>query len=62
MKMKDLKLKPESELRTLLAEKRNQIGMIKFGSAKKTKDTSEINKLKKGIARILTVLNNKSNI
>lgn len=62
MKTKDLKLKPESEMRTLLAEKRNQLGVIRFDSMKKIKDTSEIDKLKKDIARILTVLNNKSNI
>jgi len=56
MKVKDLKLKPESELRNLLVETRTKLGSIKMNLTNKSKDTSEIRKLRKDIARILTLL------
>lgn len=59
MKAKELRLKPENELNTLLIEKQNQRGLLKFDFSNKSKDTSVIKKLRKEIARIKTVLNSK---
>lgn len=59
MKVRDLKLKPENELRNLLVETREKLGNIKMNITKQSKDTSEIKKLRKDIARILTILTHK---
>lgn len=59
MKGKDLKLKPENELRNLLVETRDKLGNLKMNIARQSKDTSEIKKLRKDIARILTILTHK---
>lgn len=59
MKAKELRLKPENELNTLLIEKQNQRGLLKFDFSNKSKDTSVIKKLRKEIARIKTILNSK---
>lgn len=59
MKVRDLKLKPENELRNLLVETREKLGNIKMNITKQSKDTSEIKKLRKDIARILTILTPK---
>lgn len=59
MKVRDLKLKSENELRNLLVETREKLGNIKMNITKQSKDTSEIKKLRKDIARILTILTHK---
>lgn len=56
MKVKDLQLKPENELRNLLAETREKLSAIKLSMTKRSKDSLEIRKIRKDIARILTLL------
>ncbi len=58
MNYQDLENKTDVELRNMLEELRIKLGKIRFELANKTlKNFSEINQVKKDIARILTSLN-----
>jgi large subunit ribosomal protein L29 len=58
IKFAELKNLPKVELQKLLAEQRNKLKDLRFNlSFGKVKDISEIRKIKKTIARILTLLN-----
>lgn len=60
MKAIDLRKQTISELQGLLAEKRERLGELRFNLVSgKVKNIREIRHLKKDIARILTVLNQK---
>ena len=60
MKMKELRLKTEAELSTLLAEMKMAVAKDKFGRVfHSNKDTSAESKAKKNIARILTLRKEK---
>lgn len=57
MKAKELKQKSEKELERLLLSDREKLRQLKFDlSAGKVKNVREIRKIKKDIARILTIL------
>jgi len=59
--MSELRQKTISELQRLLAEEREKLRKLRFDLAfKKLKNVSEIKKVKKNIARILTLLNIKN--
>jgi len=58
--MKELKGKSEKELNRMLAEDREKLRKLKFDlSSGKVKNVREIRKVKKNIARILTLINQK---
>lgn len=60
MKAKDLITKTESELQELLREKKSQLLKLRLEvSQKKMKNVKAIKNLKKDVARILTILNNR---
>lgn len=62
MNAKELKQKNEKELQRLLQEDSEKLRQLKFDlSAGKVKNVREIRKIKKDIARILTVLCQKDN-
>jgi large subunit ribosomal protein L29 len=62
MRIKELRQKPEKELRELLDESRHKLGQLKFDLAsKKLKNHRQIRELHREIARILTILNQKNN-
>ncbi len=62
MKKLDLHNKNEEELQELLADKRERRRELNFQLASgKVQDTSEVRKVKKDIARILTQLNQRKN-
>lgn len=57
MKAKELKQKTNGELELMLKESREKLRALRFDLAsKKLKKTDELSKVKKEIARILTVL------
>ena len=57
MKIEELRQKSESELKNLLAEKRERLRVLRFDLASgKVKNVREIRQIKKDIARILTIL------
>lgn len=57
MKAKELKQKSKKELEKLLLSDREKLRQLKFDlSAGKVKNVREIRKIKKDIARILTIL------
>jgi large subunit ribosomal protein L29 len=57
MKTKDLREKTDNELKDLIKERKQRLGQIKFDLAfKKLKDVNEPKKLRKDIARALTIL------
>ncbi|MFA5888633.1 MAG: 50S ribosomal protein L29 [Candidatus Paceibacterota bacterium] len=59
--MKDFIKKTPVELKTLLSEKRLALRNFRFAvSGSNVRNVKEGNSLKKDIARILTILNNKS--
>jgi len=61
MKAKDLHQKIEQELKGLLAEKREKLRELNFDiHLKQSKNVRDVRKLKKDIARILTILKVKS--
>ncbi len=63
MKIKDLHQKTEKELNELLIESRYKLGKLKFDlSSKKIKNIREIRDLRRDVARILTILNQKNAI
>ncbi len=58
---KELRLKPEEELNQLLSESQKKLRELRFNLASgKVKNVRTIRVLKKNIARILTILNEKS--
>jgi large subunit ribosomal protein L29 len=60
MKIKEIKEKSENELKKDLVESRNKLTKLRFDvSAKQTKNHREIRKIKKNIARMLTILKTK---
>lgn len=61
MKIKDLHQKTEKELNELLIDNRYKLGKLKFDlSSKKIKNVREIRDLRRDVARILTILNEKN--
>ncbi|MEK7098172.1 MAG: 50S ribosomal protein L29 [Patescibacteria group bacterium] len=61
MEFKELQKKKESELHKLLAESRDALRNLRFRVAsKQLKDIREVRIVKKTIAKILTLLNSKS--
>lgn len=62
MKISEIKQKPKNELQKLLQEERDNLRQLRFDlSAGKVKNVREIRKIKKDIARILTILCQKEN-
>lgn len=54
----ELKTKPAAELQKSLKEARERLRVLKFDlAAGKVKDVRELHDVKKGIARLLTLLN-----
>ncbi|MCK5415952.1 50S ribosomal protein L29 [Candidatus Parcubacteria bacterium] len=63
MNFKELKKKKESELHNLLAESRDKLRELRFKDAnKQLKTVNKISELKKVIAKILTILNEKKKV
>ena len=63
VKAKELRLKPEEELNQLLSESQKKLRELRFNLASgKVKNVRTIRVLKKDIARILTILNEKNEI
>ena len=61
MKVKELRQKSKDDLKKILQDDREKVRQIRFDmSSGKVKNVREINKIKKYIARILTILNEKS--
>ncbi len=61
MDFKELQNKSERELHDLLAEKRDLLRELKFKAKEnQLKNVTEIRKVRRTIAQILTLLNNKS--
>ena len=61
MKIKEIKSKTLPDLTRLLKEKREALRIFRFGSAgAKAKNVKEGKIIRKDIARILTILNQKS--
>lgn len=61
MKIKEIKSKTLPDLTRLLKEKREALRVFRFGSAgAKAKNVKEGKIIRKDIARILTILNQKS--
>jgi large subunit ribosomal protein L29 len=60
MDIKEIKVKSKEELNKLLSDNRDKLRDLKFKVAnRQLKDVRGIRKLKREIARMLTVLNNK---
>lgn len=58
MELKELKNKNEKELRDILSEEREKLRVERFRDAnKQLKEVRKLRVLKKGIARILTLIN-----
>ena len=58
MKIQELRQKNKSELQKLLQDSRERLRQLRFDlAAGKVKNVREIRKIKKDIARILTLLN-----
>ncbi len=61
MDFKELKTKTEKELKQFIAESRDKLRDLRFKDAnKQLKNVREIRKIKKEIARVLTLLNKKN--
>jgi len=61
MKAKELRVKPITELKTLLSEKREVLRNIRFKVAQRQlKKVSDLKAVKRDIARILTIIKQKS--
>lgn len=57
MKTKELRVKSEEELQKLLQERRGELRQLRFKVVRKeAKDTSEVRKIKRDIARVLSIL------
>ena len=62
MKISEIKQKPKNELQKLLQDERDNLRQLRFDlSAGKVKNVRQIRKVKKDIARILTILCQKEN-
>jgi len=62
MKASELRQKPKEELQKLLSEKGERLRNLMFGLASgKVKNVREIRKIKKDIAKILTIINEFTN-
>ena len=62
MKIKEIKQKSKKELKRILHESQERLRQLRFDlSAGKVKNVREIRKIKKDIARILTILCQKDN-
>lgn len=62
MKTKELRVKSEAELQKLLQERRGELRQLRFKVVRKeAKDTSEVRKIKRDIARILSILHEEGN-
>ena len=60
MKVKELRQKSEKELHKILDESREKLRQLNFDLASgKVKNVREIRKIKREIARMLTIINNK---
>lgn len=60
MKTKELKLKSDNELQTLLAESREKMREMRFKVAQRQlKKVSDVKQVKKDIAKIMTILNER---
>jgi len=60
MKTKELRQKSEKELQTLLAESRDKLREMRFKVAQRQlKKVSDVKQVKREIARIITVLNER---
>jgi len=60
MKVKELRQKSEKELHKILDESREKLRQLNFDLASgKVKNVREIRKIKRDIARMLTIINNK---
>ncbi|PIP29672.1 50S ribosomal protein L29 [Candidatus Kuenenbacteria bacterium CG23_combo_of_CG06-09_8_20_14_all_36_9] len=63
MNMKELKLKSDNELKTLLAESRDNWREMRFKVAQRQlKNVRDIRVVKKTIAQILTLLKQRTNL
>jgi len=63
MNMKELKLKSDNELKTLLAESRDNWREMRFKVAqRRLKNVRDIRVVKKTIAQILTLLKQRTNL
>jgi large subunit ribosomal protein L29 len=61
MKIKELREKNTGELKIILKEKREKVRQIRFDIAsKQVKNNQDLNKDKKDIARILTLIKEKN--
>ena len=59
MKLKELRQKPKTEMEKILRNNREKLRELRFNlAAGKIKNVREIRKVKKEIARILTILKN----
>jgi len=57
MKIKELNQKTKKELNDLLIENRHKLGQLRFDLAsKKLKNIREVRKLRRNVARIITIL------
>jgi len=57
MKIKELNQKTKKELNDLLIENRHKLGQLRFDLAsKKLKNIREVRKLRRDVARIITIL------
>jgi len=62
MTIEELKVKSKEELQKLLITLKDNLTSLRFKhSLKQLKDTSQIKKTKRDIARVLTILNNINN-
>ena len=61
MKPEEIRKKSEKDLKKLLKKKKEKLKEVKFNlSSGRVKNTKEAKKIKKDIARILTILNESS--
>jgi large subunit ribosomal protein L29 len=61
MKAQELRKKSDSELQKILQQKRERLQNLRFDLASgRVKNVREIREIKKDIARILTILNERS--
>jgi large subunit ribosomal protein L29 len=61
MKIKELQQKSKSELQKFLADSREKLRQLRFDlSAGKVKNVREVRKIKKDIAKVLTLLKQKT--
>ncbi len=62
MDLKELKTKKEADLHNILSDLRDKLRVLRFkDSNKQLKNIREIRVIKKDIARVLSLINNKKN-